>query len=385
MAKKKGRKRNADGLYTATIELPPDPATGKRRRKYVRATTIAALNKKVNEVTRLLIEQGDIRTSVPTVAVYMRRWIDHTMADEIKPRTRATYRSYIERHIIPAIGRRRLDHLTPTDIVSIADAIRSKGLSTTTALQAHVIMQRALRDAKAEGFVRANAADDARRPKVAVTKQAVLSVEDAVKVLRAHQGQERLRLAVAFMLGVRQGEALGMTWEHVTLYRDGDGRVTGGEVELAWALQRLPRTVGEMPAGQEGERVKGGLWLVRPKSRRGWRRLPLPAPLARDLAAQWDGVGGRWVFPGPDGGPIDPRADSRAWEAALATAGVEYVPLHSARHTTATLLRALGVPEDVRMQILGHSSATTTAGYTHLDLTEAADGLDRLAGLLLPG
>lgn len=60
------------------------------------------------------------------------------------------------------------------------------------------------------------------------------------------------------------------------------------------------------------------------------------------------------------------------------------MPLHSARHTTATLLRALGVPEDVRMQILGHSSATTTAGYTHLDLTEAADGLDRLAGLLLP-
>ena len=82
--------------------------------------------------------------------------------------------------------------------------------------------------------------------------------------------------------------------------------------------------------------------------------------------------------------------DLAAWRGLQAAAGVRKTDLesfvvHEARHTTATLLRALHVEQDVRMQILGHSSATTTQGYTHLDLTEASAGLDRLAGLLLPG
>ena len=103
----------------------------------------------------------------------------------------------------------------------------------------------------------------------------------------------RLRWAVALMLGVRQGEALGLRWEHVTLERDEDRHVVGGVVELAWALSRIPARVKALPAGT-----------------------------------------------------------------------------------------ALGVDEATRMQILGHSSATTTRGYTHADLTLARAGMDQYAALL---
>src|SRR5699024_5984614 len=78
-------------------------------------------------------------------------------------------------------------------------------------------------------------------------------------------------------------------------------------------------------------------------------------------------------------GVVDPRDDYQAWKRALDRAGLPHVPLHSLRHTASTLLYALGVPEQTRMEILGHSSATTTAGYTHIDLTMQQDAM-RLYG-----
>lgn len=47
------------------------------------------------------------------------------------------------------------------------------------------------------------------------------------------------------------------------------------------------------------------------------------------------------------------------------------VPLHSARHTVATLLFELGVPEQTRMAILRNALATGTQGYTHIADREA--------------
>ena len=376
--------RNTKGLWVRSIELPPDPTTGRRRRKYVTAKTIAALNEKLRPLLVELADAGDLRTAVPTVERYMRRWLTRTAKPTLKPRTYSTYETYVYRHIVPAIGRKRLDALRPSDMATLSEAIRAKGLSSTTARQAHAIMQAALRDAMREGLVRSNVAEVARKPAKAISARPSLSATDAVRVLRSADGTARLRLAVALLLGVRQGEALGLQWDHITFERDEDGRIVGGVVELAWALHRLAADVDALPDGMEGERISGGLWLLRPKTAGSWRRVPLPASLAGALHAAWEAApaGSRFVFTAPRGGPVEPRGDARAWRGALEAAGVEHVPLHSARHTTATLLHALGVDEQTRMQILGHSSATTTRGYTHVDLTLARAGIDALAGLL---
>ena len=58
------------------------------------------------------------------------------------------------------------------------------------------------------------------------------------------------------------------------------------------------------------------------------------------------------------------------------------VPLHAARHTTATLLLAAGVPQRVITEILGHSSAAVSAAYEHVDLALAADAMNRLSKML---
>ena len=110
--------------------------------------------------------------------------------------------------------------------------------------------------------------------------------------------------------------------------------------------------------------------------------------LAERMAAgpEWDDHG--LVFTQPNGRPIDPRGDNRAWMALLASAGVRVARLHDARHTAATLLCQQGVPIRVVMEILGHSQVSLTMGYTHVVpdmMREAAAGMgEALWGQLSP-
>ena len=76
----------------------------------------------------------------------------------------------------------------------------------------------------------------------------------------------------------------------------------------------------------------------------------------------WDEGG--WVFTTLLGRPIAPNSDYHAWRALLERAGVRHARLHDARHTAATVLLVLGVPERTVMSIMGWSS-TSMAGATN--------------------
>lgn len=89
------------------------------------------------------------------------------------------------------------------------------------------------------------------------------------------------------------------------------------------------------------------------------------------------------VFAQPNGLPLDPSADHRAWKALLASVGVRPARLHDARHTAATLLLQQGVPARVAMQILGHSQISLTLGtYSHVVPELATAAAESMAAAL---
>ncbi len=51
--------------------------------------------------------------------------------------------------------------------------------------------------------------------------------------------------------------------------------------------------------------------------------------------------------------PINPSTDYHAWKRLLTKAGVPERHLHAARHTAATVLLLLGVPERTVMSVMG--------------------------------
>ena len=188
----------------------------------------------------------------------------------------------------------------------------------------------------------------------------------------ARDHRNAARWSVALALGLRQGEALGLTWDAVDL--------DVGTLTVRQALQRQPGK---------------GLVFVQPKSRAGRRTVALPGPLRDALRAHRTAqlaermaAGSVWrdndlVFCQENGAPIDPRSDHRAWRSLLAEAGVRPARLHDARHTAATLLLQQGVPARVAMEILGHSQISLTLGtYSHVAPELAEDAARRMGEAL---
>ena len=376
--------RSSDGMWIAYVTLPPHPMTGKRRRRTVSAKRKVDAMAKLRDLQRRLLATGDLPTASPTVEQYMRGWLTRIAKPNVKPRTYEGYRSYVENYIIPALGRKRMEKLGPADVARMTSSMVESGKSSTTALQAHRILQRALQDALREGVVDRNAAKLAVAPRRAVSSREALTVAQAVQLLKSTAGSDYWpRWLLGLLTGCRQGEALGLTGASVAYQTGDNGEVVGGTAHFDWALQRLPASVVELPAGQEGRRVAGALWLVRPKSKKGRRSVDLAPVLAQALhRAHPDSPDGFFFV--DHGHPVDPRVDWQRWKDALVAAGLPDVPLHSMRHTAASLLRAIGTPDRIRMDMLGHASLAVTDGYTHTETADQAAFTRALERLLLP-
>jgi len=89
-----------------------------------------------------------------------------------------------------------------------------------------------------------------------------------------------------------------------------------------------------------------------------------------------------WVFTTPTGEPLHPNTDYREWKALLKEAGVRDARLHDARHTAATVLLLLGVPERTVMGLMGWSSTAMAARYQHVIDPIRRDVANRVGGLL---
>ena len=388
-----GLSQRKDGRWVGKVELPPDPRTGKRRQKVVIDRDQRECVKKLNRLRAALEVHGDLPTAQTTLSQWMAYWMENI--DQSRPRTRAGYRSKIK-YIDVAIGTVVLQDITPAHVRSLEKHITQKlELSPTSALQTYWILRRALRDAEREGHVLRNVATLVSPPRRAVPKLKVLTGDQGVTVLRS-VAHDRLgsRWAAALLTGARQGELLGLEWDRVDFQ--------ASTIDLSWQLQAIPAAHGcdgkcgrlraaecpkrklDAPADWEHRHLRGALYLSRPKSKAGWRVIPLVEPLRSILerhelatAHEPNPYGLLWTRES-DGMPIDPSADNAAWHAVLEAAGVPDTRLHDARHTAVTLLYDLEIPETIIQDIVGQSTISTTRGYRHKQQKPMREALERL-------
>jgi integrase len=88
------------------------------------------------------------------------------------------------------------------------------------------------------------------------------------------------------------------------------------------------------------------------------------------------------MFAQTNGRPIDPTMDRNEWKRLLRDADVREARLHDARHTAATVLLLLGVPERGAMDVMGWSHGSMAKRYQHMTATLRQDIAGRLNGFL---
>lgn len=401
MAKKRshgdgGLYRIRDGaLWRATYTYGTDPETGKALVWSATSRTQRGAREKLEAAKEEISEYGAPIDKKVTLEQWSRHWIEIAKRD-IDPKTHSTYASLIRRHIIPAIGDKKIAALKPSDVVAVRSRISDRGLATSTARQAHVVLSLMLDAARRDRLCRTNVAEDApkaggRRKQIVQSKRGAFTTEQVVRILAAAStmdASEGSRWWFKIMTGARQGEILGATLN--------DLHLDEGYYVVNWKLEHLSREHGcsgtcgykqaarcpdahwRVPDDFEKVQVDGAWHLTRPKSRTG-RVVPLipqmVEALRRHLDARQKGKNPHGLIWHDHGRPIRPKDDGQQWRDLLVAAQVitpeQAIPGgpmtgHWARHTAVTVLMEL-TNGDAQLvgEIVGHSSAEVTEMYRH--------------------
>lgn len=402
-------KRSSDGLWVGSVEVPT--ADGKRRPKRVSAKDYKTAKRKLDEL-RAAVQSGNIPISDnTTVAAWLNRWLE-IKRRQVRQGTYNYYEESIRLHIVPHIGHLKLRQLTPEHVRGMLE----QATTTANAQRSHKTLKLALKTALTDGLLARNVVEAVDKPDHAARERGALTADAAALAIKTAIALEESRggtstdpwlasrWAAAFLTGGRPAELRGLEWDRV----DFDNAV----MDLAWQLQPLKKAHGcgeavdktfpcrrtrpgwcpqarwDFKPGFEYRDCHRSTVWTRPKTKAGTRIVPIVPPLLAMLNAHRLATAGQpnpygLVWHHVDGRPIAPKDDAADWGRVLTAAQLPAVEVYAARHTATTLLQQVGVPEDVRMQITGHSSAAAHREYVHIDQSQTRSALGKLEQLLL--
>jgi integrase len=285
------------------------------------------------------------------------------LADHVEAKRKATtaahYRSLLEKVVLPELGSRKAEQVTPSDLAKLHAKMRDRPYQANRMLEVvgslysfaskRKILALASNPARGieqypeKGRERYLTADELARLGDAIreAETAGLPYEiDEAKSTAKHAPKEAQRrtkigpyaaaaVRLLILTGARLREILHLKWAHVDLER-------------------------------------GLLFLA--DSKTGKKAIVLNAP-ALDILANLPRVGA-YVIAGQSAGSDDdkPRADlNRPWRAIVKRANLNGLRIHDLRHTHASVGAGLGLGLPIIGKLLGHTQASTTARYAHLD------------------
>lgn len=406
-AKKKTRGRPGDGsiykdnrgYWTGALSLPRVPGQ-KPKRKVIRSKDKRVVQSALAEWREQLRKMGDLPSSTPTCAQWFETWMGKHVTPHKRPRTAEGYESIINRYLVPVLGSKKIDRVRPADVQAVIDYVTiTLQLSSTTARNAYRTLSKSLEDAMRAGMTFENAASRVEPPKANATDLDVFTLDEVVLLLEALATHPNgARWATFLFTGQRRGEVFGLEPDRV-----------GDMLDISWQLQRLRQAHGcggtcgkkrgaacpdrylDAPANFEYRPVKGSLYLTRPKSKAGWRIIPLVEPLKsilerhmRESAPNKYGL----LFADDRGEPLNPDAESEEWRELMKSlfGPHRYVRLHDLRHATVDLLYLAGVPEDIIQLIVGHTTRSMVRYYkSNKDTARLVAAMHSLSALVSGG
>ena len=379
MSKRRGKgeggiyQRESDGRWCANIDL--GFVGGKRRRKVIYGETRKDVADKLKALHSEQAAGKTIVTERQTVGQYLDRWLETSIQPHRRPKTAASYEQIVRLYLKPHLGRIQLAKLTPDQVQTMLNTLLVSGAEDSTPLSARTVqyvravLRQALNQAQRWGLVMRNVAMLVEVPRVEKHAATVLSPEEGQRLFVTVAGHRLEALyQVALLLGLREGEVLGLRWI---------------DVDFTAHTLRVEQTV---------QRVSGQIVLAQPKTSSSKRTLPLPNKVERALARHaerqaeermrddWEDYG--LVFPSERGTPMEPRNLVRHFKSLLERADLPDIRFHDLRHSCATMLIAQGTHPRTVMEILGHSQISVTMNtYGHVmpeTQRAAAEALERL-------
>jgi integrase len=346
-----------------------------RKRKFVYGKTRKEVQEKLQTALQEL-QQGIVMTGTArqTLEQFLTDWLENSQKQSVRARTYERFEEIVRLHIVPVLGRRRLQKLSAQHVQAFYTRKLNEGFSASTVGVFHSVLHKALSVAVKWGLVPRNVCDLVSPPHADGFEIQPLTTEQAHQLLFATRGH---RLEALFILalatGMRRGELLALKWQ---------------DINFATSTLQVRRILTRVPSKLPGK----GFVESEPKTQRS-RRSVVVAPFAlealrqhyeRQLEAKRK-AGVAWqehdyVFCTSIGTHLHPSKDVLdQLKVLLKKAGLPDIRFHDLRHSAATLLLSEGVHPKVVQELLGHSNISMTLDvYSHVLPNMQQDAISRL-------
>ncbi len=337
-----GHKENGDPIFRYISARSQKELTDKLRRNIEEYQTV--------ELTE---------DSCMTLGEWLDRWLEEYMAPTIRESSLKGYRVYIEKHIKPRLGDKKISKITADDVRQMYKELQEEGrqvehpeygyrLSGSTIRRIHGVFHQAMDAAAKEGLIARNPTEGITLPKKNPPMMKILNNEQLERFMEEIKQDEVWHefFYTELTTGLRRGEICGLMWSD---FDEKKGTLS------------IRRTV-HMQAG-------GNLTMGETKTGKGRRVITLPPSTAQLLTERKKKSYSQWIFPNslhPER-PTHPNGAYSHLKRLLKRAGLPNIRFHDLRHTFATHALTSGVDAKTLSGILGHTQASFTLDtYTHV-------------------
>jgi integrase len=330
--------------------------------------------------SQIITEKWRPPAEVPARTVPFGEYADGWLRDRtLQPRTRAHYRTLLDRHLIPTFGESALAAVAAEDVRRWhhesnwqrgARSTNPTKSDITATLRAHCygLLKSIYASAVSDGLV-ATSPCTIRGGGSAPTARKVqtMTVKELSTLVNAMPEHLRVLILLSAWCALRFGEATELRRDDVVLDPD--------------------RRRGVLHVRRGVVRVDGGTVVGRPKTDSSVRDVSIPphvVPAVAEHLLRYVGVErDALLFPAKHGGHLAPSTLYRHFYKARDTAGRPDLAVHHLRHVGASLAAASGASLRELMDRLGHATPAASLRYQHAAAgrdDEIAEALSRLAG-----
>ena len=365
-------------VWQITIELPKDPITGKRNRRY---RTVEGSKKEAERAMHEFITELEkgyyVANSNISITEWVNTWLEVYIIPNVSPTTLSRYQGMIKRYINPVIGHIPVQQLTTLAVQSWVNGLKispssGKEMSAATIKHAYHVLKGAMDKAVLAGIIYRSPCTGIMLPK-GQKKQAVIYDEKQIRqLLDAAAGTEmELVIDMELCLGVRRGELLGLEW---------------GDID--WEHNQVKIIRNRVV-------VDGKSVVKEPKTATSVRTLDVPLPLMQKLRKhKMQCLSNKlrfgkaytttdYIIVHPNGKPIYPEYLSQMLTKLQERAGLPKCRFHDLRHLCASIMLLQGVNVKVAQERLGHKDIATTMNiYSHVLPSSAKEAADKIGQLV---
>ena len=286
-----------------------------------------------------------------TVGEYLEEWVERHGNANLRPSTKASYRSHIRNHVIPYIGSVPLGQVTPAMLDDMFRQLYEKGLSHSSVKYAHRVVGVAFEHARKYHYIENNPARDVITKFGKQGKTPDPYTTEQMSTLFANVAGSKWELIVVLggLYGLRLSEILGLRWRNIDL----ESKTFAVVEQLPFGIPAGTVTIDEMAPVKSSDRVLPITDLTLPYFQ---RQLALQAEQRTLLTGAGQACyDNDLVIAKPNGAPERRERVSSNFGQLLRHTGMPHMRFHDLRHSAATNMHQLTGDFYTVGMILGHS------------------------------